>query len=176
MQFNSQDLSTTTAVAYCPSRCEGQCIPRSCRRSHRPIIARTSSFLEEALPLVSEWIPLRCPSLRPCLRRADSGPFLVVLPRFATSRRVGVALRGDLDTRGVKLFRLGQMGDSLYYFQDRPDRWGVSPTLQLYFACILPRHSQTPRTINRILTQCLSSLRTHPADAIARARPTPLLA
>eukprot|EP01046_Picozoa_sp_COSAG06_P093412 COSAG06_NODE_39604_length_410_cov_4.858521_1_plen_28_part_10 len=28
------------------------------------------------------------------------------------------------------------MGDSLYYFQDRPDRWGVSPTLQLYFACI----------------------------------------
>eukprot|EP01046_Picozoa_sp_COSAG06_P079175 COSAG06_NODE_26663_length_609_cov_3.537255_1_plen_24_part_01 len=24
------------------------------------------------------------------------------------------------------------MGDSLYYFQDRPDRWGVSPTLQLY--------------------------------------------
>ena len=21
------------------------------------------------------------------------------------------------------------MGDSLYYFQDRPDRWGVSPTL-----------------------------------------------
>jgi hypothetical protein len=26
MQFNSQDLSTTTAVAYCPSRCEGQCI------------------------------------------------------------------------------------------------------------------------------------------------------
>ena len=65
----------------------------------------------------------------------------------------------DLDTRGVKVFRLGQMGDSLYYFQDRPDRWGVSPTLQLYFACILPRHSQTPRTINRILTQCLSSLR-----------------
>ena len=65
----------------------------------------------------------------------------------------------DLDTRGVKIFRLGQMGDSLYYFQDRPDRWGVSPTLQLYFACILPRHSQTPRTINRILTQCLSSLR-----------------
>ena len=66
---------------------------------------------------------------------------------------------GDLDTWGVSLVRLGQMGDSLYYFQDRPDRWGVSPTLQLYFACILPRHSQTPRTINRILTQCLSSLR-----------------
>ncbi len=65
----------------------------------------------------------------------------------------------DLDTRGVKIFRLGQMGDSLYYFQDRPDRWGVSPTLQLYFACILPQHSQTPRTINQILTQCLSSMR-----------------
>jgi hypothetical protein len=40
----------------------------------------------------------------------------------------------DLDTRGVKIFRLGQTGDPLYYFQDRPDRWGVSPTLQLYFA------------------------------------------
>ena len=60
---------------------------------------------------------------------------------------------------GGQIIRKRQMGDSLYYFQDRPDRWGVSPTLQLYFACILPRHSQTPRTINRILTQCLSSLR-----------------
>jgi hypothetical protein len=42
----------TTAVAYCPSRREGQCSQFSmscvaCRRSHRLIIARTSSFLSE---------------------------------------------------------------------------------------------------------------------------------
>ena len=41
-----------TAVAYCPSRCEGQCSQFSiscvaCRRPHRLIIARTSSFLSE---------------------------------------------------------------------------------------------------------------------------------
>eukprot|EP01046_Picozoa_sp_COSAG06_P016981 COSAG06_NODE_1138_length_10565_cov_16.902446_12_plen_82_part_00 len=46
---------------------------------------------------------------------------------------------GDLDTRGVKIFRLGQMGDSLYYFQERPDRWGTgrdcsSAVFCLYFA------------------------------------------
>jgi hypothetical protein len=40
-----------------------------------------------------------------------------------------------------------------------PGQMGDWKGLQLYFACILPRHSQTPRTINRILTQCLSSLR-----------------
>ena len=44
-----------TAVAYCPSRYEGQCIQVSiscvaCRRSHRLIIARTSSFLKRGRP------------------------------------------------------------------------------------------------------------------------------
>jgi hypothetical protein len=39
-----------------------------------------------------------------------------------------------LDTRGVIQVRFGQMGDSLYSFQDRLDRWGTGRDC----SCILP--------------------------------------
>jgi hypothetical protein len=139
-----------------------------CRRENRPytvlVLPQTAG---ECWPAVFRRVALAGAGLAQRLQKAKakkerqqfkpgaihSHPGLVVTTaqgQFILKRDPGATFPEErtvqhtaLDTRGVIQVRFGQMGGPLCYFQGRPPGGGSVPPdggLQLYFACILPRH------------------------------------